>query len=72
MTHLTFEENSEWQGKTKKWFIHNEKECIGEIKWNGGWRQYVFDPVEDTIWSWDCLKEVHEFIKSRMDERKHG
>ena len=39
------------------------------IKWHGPWRQYVLLDNE-CIWSWECLKEVSEFIKKIMDERK--
>jgi hypothetical protein len=43
---------------------------IGEIRWHGGWRQYVNYPDPDTCWSWDCLLEVGAFIKKLMDDRK--
>lgn len=43
---------------------------LGTIKWYGGWRQYTFEPIWQTRWSWDCLNELSMFIKTLMDKRK--
>jgi hypothetical protein len=58
--------------KTKLYIVRSnwDDSTLGTIRWERGWRQYVFYPFEDRIWSWDCLKELSEFIKNLMDERK--
>jgi len=72
MTHLTFQKDAEYKGKTHKWEVsstHKDCDAIGIIYWHSGWRQYVLEPY-DSIWSWDCLKEVSDFIKAEMDKRR--
>lgn len=43
---------------------------LGEIKWYSAWRQYCLIPYEDTIWNTDCLKEVENFIRKLMNDRR--
>ena len=35
---------------------------LGGIAWYSGWRQYVFIPNPETLWSEDCLAAVREQI----------
>ena len=58
--------------KTKVYGVFETRtgDLIGTIYWWGRWRQYVFEPDEETIWSWDCLQTISEFIKKLMDERR--
>lgn len=71
MTYVQFTEIKD-TGKTKVWDVHNSNDgsYLGEIRWFGNWRKYVFFPAELTIWSSDCLADVAKFIDQRMDERK--
>ena len=46
------------------------KETLGMIKWYGPWRQYIFEPLHDTFYSWDCLETISNYIKKLMDERR--
>lgn len=64
-------------GRTKVWAVYNDadRSYLGNVKWHGPWRQYVFtNHVENTslgsIWNSDCLIELAAFIKDRMQERK--
>jgi len=43
---------------------------LGRIRWYFAWRQYVFEPFAETVWSRGCMEEVREFIKELMDARK--
>ncbi len=45
---------------------------IGEVKWNGGWRQYCFYPGPNTLYSAGCLKDVQDFIAQAMEARRVG
>jgi len=58
--------------KTSIWVVENKKNDVGlgVIKWNPLWRQYNFIPNNDTIYSQSCLRDIAEFIKKLMDERK--
>jgi len=74
MTHLKFEVIKE-KPKTKVYGVLSvhiladnsqayDKSILGKIYWYGKWRQYVFEPAPDTIWSQSCLEEVYEFLLS--------
>lgn len=64
------------KNKTLVWTVHNHKtnDYLGVIKWYSQWRQYCFIPhgcVEySVIFSQSCLRDIAEFIKEQMNERK--
>lgn len=72
--YLNFEEVMDYpeNKKTKVFVIENKvtKQDIGEIKWNGAWRQYCFYPESETFWARGCLREIAEFIDKLMEDRK--
>jgi len=41
-------------------------ENLGTISWYFPWRQYVFYPYDQTIWSEGCLQQVTDFIHNLM------
>ena len=43
---------------------------LGIIKWHGPWRQYVFWPRPNTLWSIGCLEEINQFIAELMESRR--
>jgi hypothetical protein len=43
---------------------------LGQIKWSGRWRQYIFVPDGETDWSRGCLQQIIDFINKLMEERK--
>lgn len=60
--------------KFKYMYIHREVEGIwlhmkkndeklGRIHYFHPWRCHVFEPLEDTQFSTDCLREISDFIK---------
>ena len=57
---------SERTAKTKKWTIRANRDrfLLGEIFWNGKWRQYIFVPNcgVQTVWSAGCLDDVSSFL----------
>lgn len=46
------------------------QEILGTISWYGPWRQYVFWPHDNTVWSADCLTTVDGFLCGLMDARR--
>jgi hypothetical protein len=45
-------------------------QSLGRIYWYGPWRQYIFEPESETIWSCGCMQEVMNFIQKLMLKRK--
>ena len=46
-------------GKTRIFRVDSKRgDNLGEIRWYGPWRQYVFMPESGTIWSAGCLADV--------------
>ena len=43
---------------------------LGQVKWYAPWRQYVFFPREDTIYSRGCMNDINLFIEELMEKRK--
>ena len=39
-------------------------DLLGIIKFSGAWRQYVFYPDKDTVWSAGCLNEIISFCQN--------
>ena len=68
---LAFDEIDD-TGKTKIWDIYNSenKSYLGQVRWNGGWRQYVFVPEGECIWNPACLDQLTSFIRGQMEARK--
>lgn len=73
MTFLAFTEVRD-TGKTKVWSVDNmeDRSHLGHVRWYGGWRKYIFEVDQPTIWSADCLADVAEFIEFAMAERRGG
>jgi hypothetical protein len=68
-TWVTFEEHpvpATW--KTKAWLVlgsGNERDVIGDVRWNAHWRQYVFQPNGNTIYNPDCLEQIATFVRAQ-------
>lgn len=57
--------------KTQSWAVVNknsDKE-LGVIEWYYAWRQYIFQPVEGSIYNNGCLNTIIEFI-NRLNKEK--
>ena len=70
---LNFEEwKKNPKAKTKRFLIHNKVtgDSLGEIKWDTGWRQYVFEDDEIKL-AEGCLFELFEHIKNLRLEREN-
>jgi hypothetical protein len=56
------------EGKTARYVItrcalHDEQVDLGEILWKGGWWQYIFQPLPNTVWSASCLSNISAFLE---------
>lgn len=63
---------SKLKRKTNRYVIFNKRShgILGEIYWNGPWRQYCFYPEPQCVWSTSCLDIVVEFIKKINTEHR--
>jgi hypothetical protein len=70
-THIKFVEEHRYL-KTSRYAVYaiHDGAFLGQVMWHGPWRQYVFYPAENTLWSVGCLQDVQGFIKGLMDARK--
>jgi len=50
------------------WSCCNRKsgEELGEVKWYAPWRQWVYSPTVQAVYSRDCLADIEDFI-SQLD-----
>jgi hypothetical protein len=59
--------------KTVIYSVRNSKNgsMLGYVKWSGGFRKYVFAPVqEELIFDESCLRDIADFLVRLMEERK--
>jgi len=58
--------------KTTTYSVRNNKsdDSLGLIQWYPQWRQYIFFPANDTIYSAGCLRDIDTFITELMGARK--
>ncbi len=70
--HIKMKERPNPGKKTKVWGVWNKSwdEMIGMIAWDSAWKQYCLEPLDETVWSKGCLRDVADVIEKRMAERK--
>jgi len=70
--YIQFKETESPKRKTKTCDCMNNDgvTLLGEVEWGTGWRQYVFCPAEDVMFSKSCLEDICHFIKQLMDDRR--
>jgi len=70
--HLDFIQGDNSGKKTKYFEVQSRFDScdLGRIKWHSHWRQYIFEPCLDTIWSFDCLEDLSLFLKNLNLEHK--
>ena len=60
--------------KTEIWDCQNVRHGheLGVIRWDGGWRQYIFAPAiySMPIFSAGCLADIQDFIGQLIAKRK--
>jgi len=61
------------QGKTQRWAVRTRSrdDLLGTIKFYGAWRQYVFFPESQVIFSAGCLDQISKFIQDAQEAWKH-
>jgi len=64
--YIVFVEVATTGRKTKLWNVRSRRTdgFLGNVKWHPAWRQYVFWPEADTLWSAGCLADVETFLKN--------
>lgn len=61
MKRLTIKQYLDDEGR---YYIENkQKEKLGDIYFYDDWKKWVFESEMGIVFTWDCLKEVSEFVK---------
>jgi hypothetical protein len=74
MSWLKFNKREREEGrKTDIYDVVNDSNQVhvGQVKWYGGFRKYVFEPAQFTLFDASCLIEISQFLSAIMEERKH-
>jgi len=58
--------------QTGIWLVENDLTGadLGVIKWYSPWRQYCFEPSNNTVFARGCLTEIVAFTEKQMAKRK--
>lgn len=58
--------------KTKRWTVQtaNGNHDLGIVSWIARWRCYGFEPFRDTVFEWDCLREIAAFCEQQTKQHK--
>ena len=58
--------------KTKIWDVTtiDRAGLLGQVRWFAQWRKYTFFPAANTLFDFDCLTEIAEFVAKETVE--HG
>ncbi len=72
-SYIRFEEGVAPRGRiTRVWRVVSASsgDRLGWVRWHAPWRRYCFSPVQGTIWSPDCLRDVATFCEKQTEARK--
>ena len=49
------------------WACYNRKHrtVLGGVEWSSAWKQFVFQPERDCVFSADCLRDIQDFLTTR-------
>ncbi len=57
--------------KTSVWLCLSDGDItLGDIQWDGPWRQYCYLPKDQIKLARSCLQDIGDFIKQLMEARK--
>lgn len=59
---------------TKSWEICSKYSNItlGVIYWHNNWKQYVLEPLLQTVYSVDYMENIIQFINQQLKEKKEN
>ena len=50
----------------------HDNSVLGLIYWHNAWRQYIFEPQGNCIWSAGCLSDLRDFIQDLNEKQKRN
>jgi hypothetical protein len=70
--YVRFELSDQQKPKTHVWNVlsRSSDDLLGTIKWYAPWRQYVFFPEAETLYSSGCLAYIQKFVRSANSRQK--
>ena len=72
--HVEFvDEGPSASGKTMTRSVRSKSggDLLGLISWYGPWRQYVFQPQPQTVFSHDCMLSISRYCYSLNQQQKN-
>lgn len=59
-------------GKTAIYTVTGSENALylGDIRWYGAWRQYVFFPGAETVFNPECLGDIADFCAGATERHK--
>lgn len=68
---LVFTRMQVFSRKTDIVFVRTlEHRTLGQIRWHGAWRQFVFFPEAGCMFNRQCLADINAEIEKLMAERR--
>lgn len=69
---MTFERHQPAGRKTAVVLVKSKRSAnlLGVIKWHGAWRQYVFWPEDECVFSEGCMEDINAQVRALMGERR--
>lgn len=66
--YLRFERMNRPGRKTMTWAVVSQSSGVkmGELRWHGPWRQYVFFPAGETLFNVECMNDICDRIGTMM------
>lgn len=60
--------------RTRTWTVVTKQDgtLLGSIRWDGGFRKYVFRPYGQAIYDNVCLRDIAAFVEEQTRAHKNG
>lgn len=43
---------------------------LGRVEWNSRWKEHEYIPEPNTAYTWDCLRDISQFLDNMNTARK--
>lgn len=57
--------------KNGSWWCKNKFSLLGKVEWYPQWKQYIYIPQRETVYSTECLDDISHFIGQLSEERNN-
>lgn len=66
-SYIGIKKDEKHPGKTKRWWIYSKPDgdILGQVKWYGGWRKYVYYNNTVGYSDWDFMRMIADFCEEQ-------